>query len=158
MTPTPFTEIHPIVGYPARAFHGPDSTTSRKDRKDDSDSVRNVRLGEHQGSARNSHHAFIGSASGRGRQHPCDIRDVGADDGEIAAVEFHLLRDERKRERLSKYAVEQRSGISQQMVGYVERGMRRPSLETALRMAEGLGVDLAKIIKEARRLAAKRKS
>ena len=31
-----------------------------------------------------------------------------------------LLRDERERRGLSKYAVEQRSGISQQMIGYVE--------------------------------------
>ena len=64
----------------------------------------------------------------------------------------HLLRDERKRQGLSKYAVEQRSGISQQMVGYVERGLRKPSLETALRMADGLGVDLAEIIKTARKV------
>ncbi len=68
-----------------------------------------------------------------------------------------LLRDERIRKGLSKYAVEQRSGISQQMVGYVERGLRRPSLETALRMADGIGVDLSLIIKKARKLAAKRK-
>lgn len=68
-----------------------------------------------------------------------------------------LLQAERKRRGLSKYAVEQRSGISQQMVGYVERGLRRPSLETALRMADGVGVDLAVIIREARKVAPKRK-
>jgi transcriptional regulator with XRE-family HTH domain len=60
-----------------------------------------------------------------------------------------LLREERRRQGLSKYAVEQRCGISQQMVGYVERGLRRPSLETALRIADGIGVDLADIIKKA---------
>jgi len=60
-----------------------------------------------------------------------------------------LLREERARQGLSKYAVEQRSGISQQMVGYVERGLRKPSLESALRMAAGLGVDLASIIAKA---------
>ncbi|MGO8698488.1 MAG: helix-turn-helix domain-containing protein [Limisphaerales bacterium] len=68
-----------------------------------------------------------------------------------------ILREERRRLGLSKYAVEQRGGISQQMVGYVERGLRRPSLETALRMAEGLGVDLADIIKKARKAPSKRK-
>lgn len=68
-----------------------------------------------------------------------------------------LLREERERQGLSKYAVEQRSGISQQMVGFVERGLRRPSLETALRMAAGLGVDLADIIKKASKVAPKRK-
>ena len=69
-----------------------------------------------------------------------------------------LLREERARRRLSKYAVEQRGGISQQMVGYVERGLRKPSLETALRMADGLEVDLADIIKRARTTVSKQKS
>src|SRR6266487_65956 len=69
-----------------------------------------------------------------------------------------LLRDERKRQGLSKYAVEKRAGVSQQMVGYVERGLRKPSLETALRIAAGLGVDLSEIITEARKGAPKRKT
>ena len=77
---------------------------------------------------------------------------------ELSERIVRLLRDERARQGLSKYAVEQRSGISQQMVGYVERGLRKPSLETALRMADGLGVDLAKIIKQARKVAPKRKT
>lgn len=69
-----------------------------------------------------------------------------------------LLREERAKSGLSKYAVEQRTGISQQMVGYVERGLRKPSLETALRMADALEVDLADIIKRARRTDSKKKS
>ena len=69
-----------------------------------------------------------------------------------------FLRDERIRRGLSKYAVEQRSGISQQMIGYVERGLRKPSLETALKMADGVGIDLAKVIQQARKIAPKRKS
>lgn len=77
---------------------------------------------------------------------------------ELSECVVRLLRDERKRLGLSKYAVEQRCGISQQMVGYVERGLRRPSLETALRIADGIGVDLASIIRKARKLAPKRKS
>ena len=77
---------------------------------------------------------------------------------ELSERIVRLLRDERIRQGLSKYAVEQRSGISQQMVGYVERGLRRPSLETALRMADGLGVDLARIITKARKLTPKRRS
>jgi transcriptional regulator with XRE-family HTH domain len=68
---------------------------------------------------------------------------------------IRLLAAERKRRGLSKYAVEQRSGISQQMVSYVERGLRKPSLETTLRIADGVGVDLAKIITKARKVAAK---
>lgn len=69
-----------------------------------------------------------------------------------------LLSAERKRQGISKYILEQRSGLSQQMIGYVERGLRRPSLETALRMADGLGIDLALIILKARKPAPKRKS
>lgn len=68
-----------------------------------------------------------------------------------------LLRAERISRRLSKYTVEQRGGITQQMVGYVERGLRRPSLETALRIADGIGVDFAVIVKKARKLTPKRK-
>jgi transcriptional regulator with XRE-family HTH domain len=69
-----------------------------------------------------------------------------------------LLSAERKRQGISKYILEQRSGLSQQMIGYVERGLRRPSLETALRMADGLGINLALIILKARKPAPKRKS
>ncbi|MBM3836263.1 MAG: helix-turn-helix transcriptional regulator [Verrucomicrobia bacterium] len=68
-----------------------------------------------------------------------------------------LLREERAHRGISKYAVEQRTGISQQMVGYVERGLRKPSLETALRMADALEVDLAEIIKLARGPVSKKK-
>ena len=62
-----------------------------------------------------------------------------------------LLREERKRQGLSKYAMAERSGLSEQMIGYVEKGMRRPSLETVVRMAAGLKIDLADIIRRAYR-------
>jgi transcriptional regulator with XRE-family HTH domain len=62
-----------------------------------------------------------------------------------------LLQEERKRRKLSKYFVAQQSGLSPQMIGYVERGIRNPTLETVLRMCEAMNVDLAKIIKRARR-------
>jgi transcriptional regulator with XRE-family HTH domain len=53
--------------------------------------------------------------------------------------------------KLSKYFVAQESGLSPQMIAYVERGMRNPTLETVLRMSEAMNVDLAKIIKRARK-------
>ncbi|MGH7989936.1 MAG: helix-turn-helix domain-containing protein [Limisphaerales bacterium] len=62
-----------------------------------------------------------------------------------------LLQKERERRKLSKYFVAQESGLSPQMVGYVERGMRNPTLETVLRMAEAMNVDFEDIIKRARR-------
>ncbi|MDH7504255.1 MAG: helix-turn-helix transcriptional regulator [Verrucomicrobiota bacterium] len=60
-----------------------------------------------------------------------------------------LLREERERQQLSKYAVAQRSGVSESMVGLVERGLRNPSVELILRMADGVGADLPQIIKKA---------
>lgn len=60
-----------------------------------------------------------------------------------------LLREERERQRLSKYAAAARCGLSEQMIGYVERGLRRPSLETVVRIAAALDVDLGDIIKRA---------
>ncbi|HYE33238.1 MAG TPA: helix-turn-helix transcriptional regulator [Methylomirabilota bacterium] len=64
-----------------------------------------------------------------------------------------LLREERLRQGLSKYAVEQRCGLSQQMIGYIERGLRKPSLEIAFRLADGLGLSLADVIARAERAA-----
>jgi transcriptional regulator with XRE-family HTH domain len=76
----------------------------------------------------------------------------------ICSVAIRLLREERERRGLSKYVIAGRSGLSQQMVGYVERGIRNPTLETAVRMADAIGVDLADILKQARATASKQKS
>ena len=64
---------------------------------------------------------------------------------------IRLLKEERERRGLSKYAVAQTSGLSQQAIGYMEEGQRIPSLETVLRVAKALGVDFAKIITQARK-------
>ena len=68
-----------------------------------------------------------------------------------------LLREERKRRGISKYALAELSGLSEQMIGYVERGMRSPSLETVVRIAAGLDTDLSEIIKRAHKKASKRR-
>ena len=68
-----------------------------------------------------------------------------------------LLREERERQGLTKYAMAQRSGLSEQMLGYVERGMRQPSLETVVRMAAGLEVDLGDIVKRAQKALSRMK-
>jgi transcriptional regulator with XRE-family HTH domain len=62
-----------------------------------------------------------------------------------------LLRTERERRKLSKYAVAQRSGVSQSMLSLVERGLRNPTLELLLRIADGIGADLPAIIKAAKK-------
>jgi transcriptional regulator with XRE-family HTH domain len=73
-----------------------------------------------------------------------------------------ILRQEREKRGLSMNRVAERAGLSQQMVSYVERGMRNPTLETLLRIAAALEIDLAVIlaqaIKQARNIAPKRKS
>ena len=60
-----------------------------------------------------------------------------------------LLREERERRKLSKYAVCKKSGVSQSMLSLVERGLRNPTLELLLRIADGIGADLSAIIKKA---------
>jgi len=72
-----------------------------------------------------------------------------------------LLRREREKRGLSMNLVAERAGLSQQMVSYVEREMRNPTLETLLRIAAALEIDLAEILaqaeKQGRKVAAKRK-
>jgi transcriptional regulator with XRE-family HTH domain len=60
-----------------------------------------------------------------------------------------LLRSERIRRGLSMYRVAKSSGLSLQMVSYVEHGKRNPTLDTLLRIANALNVNLWKLIKRA---------
>lgn len=46
-------------------------------------------------------------------------------------------------------AVAEKAGLSQQMVSYVERNMRGPTLETLLRLSAALEVDLADLLRQA---------
>lgn len=62
---------------------------------------------------------------------------------------IHLLRSEREERGVTKYALAQRSGLSQQAIGYLEREEKMPSLETIVRYAAGLEVDLADIVRRA---------
>lgn len=64
-----------------------------------------------------------------------------------------LLRAEREKRGLSMNAVAERSGLSQSMVSLVEREERNPTLDTLLRMAVALEIDLAEVIARAQRTA-----
>jgi transcriptional regulator with XRE-family HTH domain len=68
-----------------------------------------------------------------------------------------ILRQEREKRGLSMNLVAERAGLSQQMVSYVEREMRNPTLETLLRIAAALEIDLAKILQTAQKAASKSK-
>ena len=68
-----------------------------------------------------------------------------------------LLRQEREKRGLSMNHVAERAGLSQQMVSYVEREMRNPTLETLLRIAAAMEIDLAKVLQTAQKAASKSK-
>lgn len=67
----------------------------------------------------------------------------------VCAEIIRLLREERNRRKLSNYIVSQKSGVSESMLSLVDRGLRNPSLELMLRIADGMGVDLSVFIKKA---------
>jgi XRE family transcriptional regulator, regulator of sulfur utilization len=64
------------------------------------------------------------------------------------AVLRHLARL-RKERGLSLEEVARRAGIDRSYLGLLERGMRRPTLEVAIRVARALGQPLSKILKKA---------
>ena len=68
----------------------------------------------------------------------------------LCAGIVRLLREERERQGLSMLRVAHRAGLSQQMVSYVERGVRRPTLDTVLRISAALNLDLADVVQNAR--------
>ena len=45
--------------------------------------------------------------------------------------------------------VARRTGLSQQTVSFVERGLRTPTLDTLLRIAGALDVDLSRVLRDA---------
>jgi transcriptional regulator with XRE-family HTH domain len=73
----------------------------------------------------------------------------------VAANVVRILRDERKRRGLSMNQVAERSGLSQGMISLVEHDLRNPTLDTLLRIADALELDLAGIIKRASKAASK---
>lgn len=64
-----------------------------------------------------------------------------------------LLRQQRKEKKLLMNAVATTAGLSQQMVRYVEHGMRSSTLLTLLRIATALHVDLARVLARAQKAA-----
>ncbi len=73
----------------------------------------------------------------------------------IAARVAELLKTERQHRKLSMSTVAERAGLSQQMVSYVERGMRNPTLDTLLRMTAAMKLDPAELLAAAQRKARK---
>lgn len=74
-------------------------------------------------------------------------KDLEAISSEVARI----LREERTRKQLSMSRVAEQAGLSQQMVSYVERGLRNPTLDTLLRITHALGVPLSAVIAKAQK-------
>ena len=75
---------------------------------------------------------------------------------EVVCYVVRLIRKERERQGISMNVLSERAGLSQAMISLVERDLRNPTLDTLLRIANALDLDLGKIISKAT-LAAGRK-
>ena len=73
----------------------------------------------------------------------------------VGAELARLLKAAREERGLSLNVVGERAGLSYQMVSYVERELRTPTVETLVRIASALEVDPAKILDQAMKAAGK---
>lgn len=73
----------------------------------------------------------------------------------ICSQVIKLLHEERERRGISKYTLSAQSGLAQQTISYMERGLRQPSFETILRVADGIGVNLEDVLIRARAMTKK---
>ena len=73
----------------------------------------------------------------------------------ISSQIARLLREERERQNISMNALAERAGLSRQMVSYIEKEDRNPTIDTLLRITDVLGVHLEKIIQQARKAASR---
>jgi transcriptional regulator with XRE-family HTH domain len=81
--------------------------------------------------------------------------------GLVDQVQSHvarILREERERQGLSMTTLAERSGLSQGMISLFEREHRNPSLETLIRIAHVLQVDLSLVIRRAYKAVAQRRA
>jgi repressor LexA len=67
----------------------------------------------------------------------------------IANNLIEALKKERLSRNLSMSAVAEGSGLHVSMISLVERGLRKPTLDALLRIAEAMGVDLWPLLKAA---------
>ncbi len=71
----------------------------------------------------------------------------------ISSNVVQALRSERLRKGISMNVVAERAGLHVSMISLVERELRRPTLDTLLRIAAALDVQLWKIIEKATKRA-----
>ena len=68
---------------------------------------------------------------------------------EVCARVAHILKSERLAQNLSMTRVAEGASLSRQMVSYVERGLRVPTLDTLIRLTRVLEVSAAEVISRA---------
>jgi len=68
---------------------------------------------------------------------------------ELSAAVIRLLREERDRQTISGKELARRCGLNQSTISLTDRGLRKPTLETLLRMADVLKVRLGDILLKA---------
>lgn len=76
----------------------------------------------------------------------------------LSARVASILRQERLSQHMSLNDLAAKSGVSRQMISYVEREKRNPSLDTLLRITFALDVHLDEVLRKARRLVSEHKS
>ena len=66
-----------------------------------------------------------------------------------------ILAEERKRQKMAMRDLADIAEVSQAMISLVENGLRNPTLETLLRIADALGIELSDVIARAKSSALK---
>lgn len=64
-----------------------------------------------------------------------------------------ILKEEREKRGLSLNQLSEKAGLSRQTVSFIEQELRTPNLDTLLRLAAALEIDLEKLIAKARKQA-----
>jgi transcriptional regulator with XRE-family HTH domain len=75
---------------------------------------------------------------------------------EICAEIVRLLIEERKRRRISGNSLAEKAGLSQSLISTLETNPWNPTIDTLLRIADALKVDLGEIITKAQNAALRR--
>jgi transcriptional regulator with XRE-family HTH domain len=75
---------------------------------------------------------------------------------DMAKVFATVLRKQRARKKITQEELAEKADIASKMVSLIERGLRNPSLNVADSIAQGLGIPLAQMIKEADAIRKKR--
>jgi transcriptional regulator with XRE-family HTH domain len=73
----------------------------------------------------------------------------------VCSEVVRILHDERKKKKLSMTRLAEQSGLSQAMISFVERDLRNPTLDTLLRVADALELELSDVLVRAKRAASR---